>query len=490
MSTVGGTVPTEQSDIARGVTHSVVFQIVAKIAHVVLNVVSSLAIIRYLAPTAFGDYVLVGSLVTLFGLLTDFGIDKFAIREISLDEQAESEITGTVVVMRLVFSVVSFVLVQAALFALDRSAQVHVAAAVASGLFVVQALLTFGIAFAVRIQQQFDALCQLGGEIVETAFTLWLVVKGASIVALFAAPVLGGAVAVFLTIALTRRRYRVQVSFARDRIVPLLKGSYPLAIGGMVGIVLLRLDTLMLAVMSTTKNVGIYGAAYQPLQYVLIAGVSLVSILLPLLSRFFATDSERFLTTYRRGTEGILALVLPVALILEIAAAPGVRLAYSSAYAAAASPLRILAVAMVLLTMTAWEGMVLLAVGHQQVIVRCNTAALGFGLVLLAALVPSFGPAGAALGTVGISAFALVWLTTQSRRLGGARVDVTRIVRVLLANAPIAATLWLLPAAGFAWWAAVLVAVAVYPVSLRVFGVVPPTWRAALKGERNELVAR
>ena len=104
MSTVVGTVPTEQRDIARRVTHSVVFQIVAKGAHVVFNVVSSLAIIRYLAPATFGDYVLVGSLVTLFGLLTDFGIDKFAIREISLDERAESEITGTVVVMRLAFS--------------------------------------------------------------------------------------------------------------------------------------------------------------------------------------------------------------------------------------------------------------------------------------------------------------------------------------------------------------------------------------------------
>ena len=145
---------------------------------------------------------------------------------------------------------------------------------------------------------------------------------------------------------------------------------------------------------------------------------------------------------------------------------------------------------MVLLTLTAWEGMVLLAVGHQRVIVQCNTAALGFGLVLLAALVPSLGPAGAALGTTGISAFALVWLTTQSRRLGGARVDVTRIVRVLLANAPLGATLLVLSIVGVAWWAAVLVAVAEYPVSLRVFGVVPSTWRTMIKGDRRELVTR
>ncbi len=307
-------VPTDRVAVARGVTRSVVFQLVAKIAHVLLNVVSSLAIIRYLAPAAFGDYALVVSLVTLFGILCDFGIDKFGIREISLDGHTEAEVTGTVVVVRLALSIVSFILVQAALFALDRNAHVHLAAAVASGLFVIQALLTLGIAFAVRIEQQFDALSQLAGEVVETAFTLWLVASGATLVELFTAPVVGGAVAVLLTITLTRRRYRSRVRFARARIAPLLRGSFPIAMAGVVGIVLLRLDTLMLAVLYSSKEVGIYGAAYQPLQYVLIANVALVAIVLPLLSRYHATDADRFLSTYRRGTEAILAFILPVAL--------------------------------------------------------------------------------------------------------------------------------------------------------------------------------
>jgi O-antigen/teichoic acid export membrane protein len=490
MSDAGGTLPTEQAAVARGVTRSVGFQLVAKMAHVALNVVSSVAIIRYLAPAAFGDYVLVGSLVTLFGILCDFGIDKFGIREISIDERSEAEITGTVVVVRLVLSVISFVLVQATLFALDRSATVHVAAAVASGLFVIQALLTLGIAFAVRIEQQFDALSQLLGEVVETAFTLWLIVRGATLVELFTAPVVGGAVAVLLTIAFTRRRYRVRVQFSRARIGPLLRGSFPIAIAGVVGIVLLRLDTLMLAAMRSPRDVGIYGAAYQPLQYVLIANVALVTILLPLLSRYHNSEPDRFLSTYRRGTEAILAFILPVALVLEVAARPGVRIAYSDSYAAAANPLRILAVAMVLLTLTAWEAVVLLAAGYQRVTVRCNAVALGFGVVLHGVLIPFLGPAGAALGTVGISALTVAWLTTLSRRLAGARVDVARVARVVAANAPIAAVLLLLPAVGVAWWIAVLVGVAVYPVSLRACGVLPATWRASIGSARPQVAVR
>lgn len=478
MTDIETAVPTDRIAVARGVTRSVVFQLVAKVAHVLLNVVSSLAIIRYLAPAAFGDYALVGSLVTLFGILCDFGIDKFGIREISLDGPTEAEVTGTVVVVRLALSIVSFILVQAALFALDRNVHIHIAAAVASGLFVIQALLTLGIAFAVRIEQQFDALSQLAGEVVETAFTLWLIASGATLAELFSAPVLGGGVAVLLTIALTRRRYRSRVRFARARIVPLMRGSFPIAMAGVVGIVLLRLDTLMLAVLYSSREVGIYGAAYQPLQYVLIANVALVAIVLPLLSRYHATDADRFLSTYRRGTEAILAFILPVALILEVAAGPGVRFAYSSQYAASANPLRILSIAMVLLTLTAWEAIVLLAAGYQRVTVRYNALALVLGIVLHGILIPFLGAAGAALGTVGIAAFTAAWSTTLSRRLAGARLDGRRLARVVVANVPVAAILLALPRIGVTWWESILVAVGVYPVSLRVFGVIPSTWRS------------
>ena len=286
-----------------------------------------------------------------------------------------------------------------------------------------------------------------------------------------------------LTITLTRHRYRSPGSGSpRDRISPLIRGSFPIAIAGVVGIVLLRLDTLMLAAFRPSADVGIYGAAYQPLQYVLIANVALVAILLPLLSRFYATDRDRFLSTYRAGTEAILAFILPVALILVVAAGPGVKFAVLDSYAKSAQPLRILSIAVVLLTLTAWEAVVLLAAGYQRVTVRYNLAALGLGIVLHGALIPHLGPAGAALGTVGIALFTAVWSTALSGRLAGAHVEVAPSSRgCVIANAPVAAVLLLLPVLGLAWWAAILIAIAVYPLCLRATGVVPSTWRASFR---------
>ena len=46
-----------------------------------LNAVSTLAVLRYLAPDAYGTYVLILTITTLVGVVADFGLPKLAVRE-------------------------------------------------------------------------------------------------------------------------------------------------------------------------------------------------------------------------------------------------------------------------------------------------------------------------------------------------------------------------------------------------------------------------
>lgn len=67
--------------VAGSTTVSTLSQLAAKIIHLLLNVVTTLAILRYLAPEAYGSYVLVITVVTLVGVVADFGLPKLAVRE-------------------------------------------------------------------------------------------------------------------------------------------------------------------------------------------------------------------------------------------------------------------------------------------------------------------------------------------------------------------------------------------------------------------------
>ena len=79
----------------------------AKGLHFVLNIISTLAIIHYLDPGAYGQYVLVLTSTMLVGLLADFGLTKLATREVARDFDSESQVLGTVLAARIVLAFVA-----------------------------------------------------------------------------------------------------------------------------------------------------------------------------------------------------------------------------------------------------------------------------------------------------------------------------------------------------------------------------------------------
>lgn len=465
--------PDDDAGVARGVFVSATSQVGSQVVHMALNVVSSLLVIRYLPPSTYGDFVLVMVLMTVIGLMCDFGLNKFGIREVSIDAAAETEVVGTVVVVRLVLAAVAAVLIQVLLFALGRSAEVHTAAAVASITFVAGALLSVTMAFNVRLQQHFEAFTILFGELVETSIVIWLVTHHGSLTELFAATAVGTSLAALLAIVLVRRRLSLHTHFARARVAPLLRGAVPLAAANMVGIVLIKLDIVMLAILRSSREVGLYGAAFAPIEYLAVAGLVLVTVFLPLLGRYSATDRGRFQAVYRLGTESLFVFVLPIAVIVAFLARPAVGLAYSSKYSGAVTPLRLLGLGLVVGSLCAWYATVLLAVGKQRLILRLNATMLLVAVGVQLIFVPWLGATGAALGAVlvGLLTACGGWLLV--RRITEVTVNGSRVLRVAAASGVIALVAGGLHFAGVGLWAATGLGALAYVPALFVLRVAP-----------------
>lgn len=194
--------------LGRRVLVSTASQLAAKALHLLLNVISTLAIVHFLAPGAYGSYVLVATVIGLFGLVADFGLGQLAVREIAAATHSERDVIGTIIVLRLGLSAAAMVGTQLVLVAMGQPEQVRVAAAVASLLFVTNAVLTaIVVSFQVRVLQQYDAFIQIGMACLETGFILALVASHASLPMLFLPPVVGTAVGTVAAYALARRQF-------------------------------------------------------------------------------------------------------------------------------------------------------------------------------------------------------------------------------------------------------------------------------------------
>jgi O-antigen/teichoic acid export membrane protein len=456
----------EDWSTTRAVASGAAAQLVAKAASLVLNVVMGLALIRYFSTAAYGDYVFVLSFTALFGLLSDFGIAKVAVRDMSQRPGSSARILGTAIAVRLALCVVSVALAQVVLLIIGGRVELRPAVAVASLLFVSDALLSVVVVFQVRLANQYEALVTVVVAALKTGLTLWLIGAGASLVALLAVPVVSGFVGVALAMAIARLRFQTALAFDASLLPALAGAAVPLGITALLATLYVKLDSVLLGVLASPSDVGLYGAGYKPVEYLLLVGAMLVQLMFPLLARWYRSDPVRFLVVYRRGAQALLAFVLPVPIVAALIAEPLVLAMYAPAFVPSAVPLRVLSAALVLLILGSWQSFALLAAGRQRIALLYDAAALVVNVVLNVALILWIGYVGAAITAVATAAFVCVCATFATWRVLGVTLDSVALGRVVLANLLLGGTLLLGLVVGLPWTVATVLAGLCYPLWL------------------------
>lgn len=462
----------DSPQLRRRVAVSASAQVGAKTLHVLLNIVSTLVIIRYLGPASYGNFVLVLTLTMLIGLIADFGLVKLATREVARELHSEDEVLGTVLLARLCLAAACVGLLQLSLFGLGEPASVHWAGLVASVAYFGSALMVASVAFYVRVKQQYEAVIQVCMEAFETTFIVVLVARHASLPALFVPPSVAALAGGTAALLIARRRFGVRFRLALARLPYLMKEALPLGPALLISVCYLKLDILMLAILRTPREVGLYGSAYQPIEYTFLAAAVVVNVAFPLAAAAFAAgDHERFAHVYRRGAEILLTVMVLVPVLLWFIAVPLVVKVYGPAYRDAARPLQLLSVALVLMTLNAWQAFVLLAGGRQKVTLYYNLGALAVSAIACSLLVVAYGMIGAAVATLCTGVFVLLCSTFALRRYLDLHLAPASVARILAAAGAMWATLWTLQRVGTPWPAlvpAVLIAYPAWLLALRV----------------------
>jgi O-antigen/teichoic acid export membrane protein len=460
--------------LRRAVAGSVSSQMAARAVHLALNLASTLALIHYLGPDGYGEVVVVLTVVGLFGLAGEFGLPKLGVREVARQPERAGAVIGTVVGLRLLLSIAAAAGAQLAMVVLDTRAAMRLAVLVLCLTYVCESLLSVAIAFHVALRQEYEAVVRVAMEATELAVLLVLISRRASLVMLMAAPVVGAVTGAVLALLWSRRRFGLHLSFVPRTARALLGEAIYVGPAALLGVAYLKVDHLVLAGLRPAREVGIYGAAYQPIEYLLVALAILNNVLFPLLARWHATDPGRFVPLYRRATDAFVAVTLPVPVLAAFVAPDVIAVALAPRFAPSAGVLRLLGVALVFMMLHTWQGTVLIAAGQQRIMLRCLAAALVVNVALDVVLVSWFGYTGAGLATLATSALVCWWTTRATRLAAGAALDYGSLARVVAAAAVMAVTCAATLAVGLPWWLAAGVALAAYGLALLRLGAIDP----------------
>jgi len=455
--------------LKRAVALSAGAQLAARGINLALSLVATLALSRYLGPAGFGDYIFIFGFVTLLGLVSDFGITKVAIRDMARSPQDEAAILGTSILARLGLAVVCWFLAQALATAVGLRVDLRAALAIAALLCVGDALLAIGAIFHVRIAAQYEAFVSTAAQLAETVAILGLIILQANLEQLIAAGVVARLASVLLAWAIARGRFGVVPRLDLSRLPAMLRESVPVGLTLLIAVAYLKLDGVLLGVMATPTDVGLYGAAYKLIEYPLLGLTVALSPLFPLLARWYLGDRPKFMMLHRAGLDALTAVTLPLAVLAVLVGEPLLSTMFPPEFLASAGALAVLSFTLVIIAHNGWQGFGLLAAGFQRATFFYDAVGLVVNVGLNLLLIARFGFMGAAWAALLTSLFIGVCSIVAAVRLMGVAAVGARLVGTLAANGALAAVLWALLSAGLPWGVATIAALASYPVWILVF---------------------
>jgi O-antigen/teichoic acid export membrane protein len=239
-----------------------------------------------------------------------------------------------------------------------------------------------------------------------------------------------------------------------------------LAIGLAIGLsqIYFRVDALLLALLRSSEEVGLYGAAYKFIELAQIGVAAVATSLFPPLASFVAEQSPRARELVQKGFDVLLAG--GVFGTIAMLAFPTEIITYTAGpeFEEAVPALQLLAPYVLLAAVIAAFWPVLLASEHDRTLLVTSLGVLVLNVALNLALIPAYGYKAAALVSTVSEAAVLVPLALAVRRLG-LLPDLGYAPQVGAAGAALVLAAWLVPgpalvaaAVGSAAYAAILLA--------------------------------
>jgi len=190
-----------------------------------------------------------------------------------------------------------------------------------------------------------------------------------------------------------------------------------------LGILLARLDAVMLSLLASQAAVGRYGAAYRLLESTFFL-TSAINGAFAAMFAYLGRDTEPTVgAAFTRSIKLGLSTLVPCAVGFGVLAEPLSRLFFGAQFEQAAAPLRLLAPAIVMLGLVTLGSSLLLGRREPALLVRIAAAAVGLNIAVNLALIPLWQERGAAAGMlVTATLFAAVLLTYAIREVGAVRL--------------------------------------------------------------------
>ncbi len=434
--------------LAAKVAYNTMVQVVSKVITTILGLLAVAVMARYLGPSGFGEYTTAFTFLSFFGIMADLGLTLVTVQMISRPGADENKIVRNLFSLRFVTASILLGLAPLLAFFFPYSSAVRlaIAAALLSFLFTALNQILVGV-FQKHLRMDRVSIAETVGRTVLLLGILASARFDWGLLGIMFSVSAGGAVNFALHLIFSWSYVRPGLEFDLSIWREVLTKSWPLALTIIFNLLYLKTDILILSLMKSQSEVGIYGAAYKVIDILTTLPFMFAGVIIPILTLAWSGgQNDYFKRVFQRSFDLMIILAVPLIVGAQFTADPVMRLVAGSDFSGSGAILRILMVAAGLVFLSCLLSHAMVAVGRQREIIGSYffTAATSVAAYLF--FIPKYSYFGAAAVTVYSELAITVFMFWYLRRYAGFLPGISVLPKALAASLLMGAALHYLAA--------------------------------------------
>lgn len=388
--------------LTRKIAFNTALQFSGKVLGTILGVFTIALMTRYLGQSGFGQYSTIMAFLQFFGILVDMGLSLTVIRLIA-DFGAEKEkAVNNIFTFRFFTALIFLGLAPLVVIFFPYDNLIKIGIAIASISFFLSALNQILISlFQNELKLGGVAIAEVAGRLTLLVLVAFFVFNNFGFLNLIWAVVLGNLVNFIINYLLVLKFIKIKFAFDWQVWKKIFHLTWPLAISIAFNLVYFKADTLILSLVRSQAEVGLYNAPYRVLEILVNFIYLFTGIIFPLLTAAWVQKNfDKFKNLFQRTFDALVILTVPMIIGTYFVAEKLMVLIAGPEFTLSGMILQIIIVATGIIFINSLFGYAVVSIDKQRKMVWLYVFVAIFSLVGYILTIPKYGYFGAAIFTV------------------------------------------------------------------------------------------
>lgn len=366
------------------------------------NLVSLGLLSRYLGINDFGKYSFIVAFAAIFKVMSGMGVPAIVVREIAKEKENVQKVYASAFLLHIFLSLITILVMTVSINLISSSAEVKIAATLCAVAVVLEFFSKlFSAIFQAYEKMEYDAFQTIFAQSVYIISIICVVKFGYGLTGVFIALILTFVSECIFGFSLVSRKFvRLRLKGNCDHWKYLLKEAYPIGIKMVLRKLNYRIDTLVLAAMKSSVEVGLFHGVYKMIQSLMFLAEGATKAVFPLFSRYSATSKSSLQQGYEKSFKFLILMGLPFGIFFSYFSKPLITLVLGKAFVDATPVLQIFGWVLALMFLSNLMEKMLIVSGKQAYTMLATIVSLCINLALDIILIPKMSYVGASFATL------------------------------------------------------------------------------------------